>query len=63
VKALGASVKITDFLVMDRNGDEISADAFGNNLAFNFWVCSHPVLAIALAKRRAVCSPVPAVLN
>ena len=52
VNALGASVKITDFLVMDTNGDEISADAFGNNLAFNCWVCSHPVLAIALENQR-----------
>jgi transcription elongation factor Elf1 len=43
---------ITDFLVMDGNGDEIHADPFGNNVAFECPNCGHPVLAIALDNQR-----------
>ena len=45
-------MKITDFLIMDSNGDRIDADPFGNNLAFLCQACSHPILAIALINQR-----------
>lgn len=45
-------MKITDFLIMDTNGDEIEADPHGNNLAFGCWNCGHPVLAVALENQR-----------
>ena len=45
-------MKITDFLIMDENGVEIRADAFGNNVAFACSKCGHPVLAISLDDQR-----------
>mgnify|MGYP000092792186 CR=1 FL=1 len=45
-------MKITDFLIMDGNGVEIRADAFGNNVAFACAKCGHPVLATALEIQR-----------
>jgi DNA-directed RNA polymerase subunit RPC12/RpoP len=45
-------MKVTDFLVMDADGAEISADAHGNNVAFCCQHCGGPVLAIALANMR-----------
>ena len=45
-------MKITDFLVMDMNGDEIEADPHGNNLAFCCMECGHPVVAVALENQR-----------
>lgn len=45
-------MKITDFLVMDTNGDEIEADPHGNNLAFICWECDYSVLAVALENQR-----------
>jgi len=40
-------MKITDFLIMDGNGDLIDADPHGDNIAFSCLACGHPVLAIA----------------
>ncbi|MEI6350051.1 MAG: hypothetical protein WCP06_02975 [Verrucomicrobiota bacterium] len=37
---------------MDSDGNEIQADAFGNNVAFLCPRCGHPVLATALADQR-----------
>ena len=34
-------------------GDIIEADAHGNKIAFNCFVCGHPVLATAKDKHRA----------
>jgi DNA-directed RNA polymerase subunit RPC12/RpoP len=45
-------MKITNFLIMDGDGDEILADAFGNNVAFACGECGHPVLAITLENQR-----------
>ena len=45
-------MKITDFLIMDGDGVEIPADAFGNNVAFSCAKCGHPVLATALDNQR-----------
>jgi transcription elongation factor Elf1 len=45
-------MKITDFLVMDGEGEEIPADPFGNNVAFGCVFCGHPVLATALENQR-----------
>ena len=45
-------MKISNFLVLDTNGSEISADPHGNNLAFCCWACGHPVLAIAFKNQR-----------
>jgi len=45
-------MKITDFLVMDSDGAEIPADAFGNNVAFSCWHCGHPVLVTTLENQR-----------
>ena len=46
------NVKITGFLIMNGNGDQIPADAHGNNVAFTCSKCSHPVLASALENQR-----------
>lgn len=51
---------ITDFLVMDGDGIEIEADAYGNNLAFNCPSCGHPVLAITLENQRGSDEQCPA---
>lgn len=45
-------MKITGFLIMDGAGDQIPADAFGNNVAFACATCGHPVLATALENQR-----------
>jgi uncharacterized radical SAM superfamily protein len=45
-------MKITDFLVMDSDGAEIPADAFGNNVVFSCWHCGHPVLVTTLENQR-----------
>ena len=45
-------MKITNFLVMDTDGNEILADPFGNNLAFACPTCGAPVLAVALENQR-----------
>ena len=45
-------MKITDFLVMDTSGSEISADPHGNNLAFCCTACGHPIVAVALHNQR-----------
>lgn len=37
---------------MDTNGEEIKADAHGNNVAFCCMDCGHPILAIALENQR-----------
>lgn len=44
--------KITGFLLMNWNGVEVSADCFGNNVAFSCPRCGHPVLAIARKNQR-----------
>ncbi|MGR3985068.1 MAG: hypothetical protein OD817_07460 [Gammaproteobacteria bacterium] len=43
--------KITNFRVFNADGDEIAADAFGNNVAFKC-KCGHPVLAIVRERHR-----------
>lgn len=53
-------MKITDFLVMDGSGEEIQADPFGNNLAFECLGCAHPVLAVALENQRGSSEKNPA---
>ena len=45
-------MKITNFLVMNADGNEIAADPHGNNIAFDCWKCGHPILAIALDNQR-----------
>jgi hypothetical protein len=45
-------MKVTDFLIMNGDGVEISADAFGNNVAFSCPTCRHPILATALDNQR-----------
>lgn len=45
-------MNITDYLIMDGTGNEIPADAHGNNLAFSCPVCGHPVLATTLENQR-----------
>jgi len=37
---------------MDENGDEISADPHGNNIATVCLACGHPVLLTALENQR-----------
>ena len=43
----------TDYLIWDGDGDEIEADAHGNNLAFNCPDYGHPGLAITLENQRS----------
>lgn len=54
-------MKITDFLVMDADGNEISADPHGNNLAFSCPACRGPVLAVVLQNQRGWDEDHPAV--
>ena len=46
------TIDITDFLLMDTNGDEIGADAYGNHLAFSCWMCGHSVIASCSPEQR-----------
>jgi hypothetical protein len=55
------SMKITGFLVMDAEGDEIDADPHGNNIAFCCFECAYPVLAVALENQRGSDEDHPAV--
>jgi hypothetical protein len=41
-------MKITDFLIMNGDGDEIAADPVGDSVAFLCDVCDYPVLATTL---------------
>jgi DNA-directed RNA polymerase subunit RPC12/RpoP len=43
--------KVTDFRLVDENGDRALSDAFGNNVAFKCMKCGHPMLAIILPKQ------------
>jgi DNA-directed RNA polymerase subunit RPC12/RpoP len=45
-------MNVTGFLILDHNGAEIQADAFGTNVAFSCLDCGHPVLATALENQR-----------
>jgi len=45
-------MKITNFFIMDGNGNSIKADAHGNNISFSCLSCGHPVLAIARENQR-----------
>jgi len=45
-------MKITDFLVMDSDGNEIAADPHGNNVAFACSTCGAPIVAVALENQR-----------
>lgn len=45
-------MKITGFLVIDGDGMEMRADAYGNNVAFSCRACLHPVLATVLDNQR-----------
>jgi hypothetical protein len=54
-------VKITDYLVMDGDGQPVLADAHGNNIAFCCTSCGHPVLAVALENQRGSDPEHPAV--
>lgn len=42
---------LDNFLHLDTNGDQISADARGDYLAFICWFCDHPVLTCQAAER------------
>ena len=37
---------------MNSQGDEIDADSYENNLAFNCDICEYPVLAVTLKNKR-----------
>lgn len=54
-------MKITGFLVMGAEGDEIDADPHGNNIAFCCFECAYPVLAVALENQRGSDEDHPAV--
>lgn len=54
-------VRITDFLVMNGDGDRIQADPHGNNVAFNCFDCEHPIVAVALENQRGSDEEHPAV--
>lgn len=54
-------MKVTDFLVLDTDGNEILADPHGNNLAFSCPTCGAPVLAVALENQRGWDEEHPAV--
>ena len=45
---------------MNERGEEIKADAFGNNVAFCCLSCGHPVLATAFKNQRGMDEEHPA---
>ncbi|MDO6709035.1 hypothetical protein [Photobacterium sp. 1_MG-2023] len=45
-------MKITGFDVFGEDGEILNADSHGNNVAFNCFVCGHPVLAVCLVNQR-----------
>ena len=45
-------MKVSGFLVLNSDGEEIEADPYGNNIAFTCGNCSHPILAIAMENQR-----------
>lgn len=54
-------MKITDFLTMDTDGNEIQADPYGNSVAFACGECGAPVLAVALENERGSDEAHPAI--
>ena len=54
-------MKVTNFLVMNTDGEEIPADPHGNNVAFNCQQCSAPILAVALDNQRGSDEDHPAI--
>ena len=46
-RARGAVMNITNFLIMNSDGEIIDGDPHGNNLAFVCEACGYPILAIA----------------
>jgi len=46
------NMEITGFLIMDSSGNEVPADAHGNNVAFCCRGCGHPMLAVAMDNQR-----------
>jgi hypothetical protein len=60
VTAPEPDMRITGFSVFDARGDEVAADAFGNNVAFECTRCCHPVLAVALENQRGSSEAKPA---
>ncbi|CRX66838.1 hypothetical protein D7U91_07850 [Stenotrophomonas maltophilia] len=53
-------MRITDFLVMDGEGDQIPADPHGNHVAFNCFECGYPVVAGSLENERGSDEDCPA---
>jgi predicted RNA-binding Zn-ribbon protein involved in translation (DUF1610 family) len=43
--------RVTDFRCVNENGDDVTCDAYGNNVAFKCRNCGHPMLAIVLPKQ------------
>jgi len=45
-------MNIRHYLIMNTDGEEIEADAYGNYLAFKCEICDHPVLATAIKNKQ-----------
>ncbi len=43
--------RITDFHLVDENGNKALCDAYGNNVAFKCPKCGHPMLAVVIPKQ------------
>jgi hypothetical protein len=43
--------RVTDFHLLNENGDRDLCDAHGNNVAFKCKGCGHPMLAVILPKQ------------
>ena len=48
----GVEMKVTEFLIMDADGNTIPADGFGNNVALSCQDCGYPLLVTVLANQR-----------
>lgn len=53
-------MKITGFLALDEEGNQIQADSHGSNTAFCCLNCGHPILAIAREHQRGSSEACPA---
>ncbi|RYD34840.1 MAG: hypothetical protein EOP87_08425 [Verrucomicrobiaceae bacterium] len=51
---------LTEFLLLDHNGDLAEADAAGPHVAFNCTECGHAVLASAIGNQRGSAKNHPA---
>ncbi|MFT6899774.1 MAG: transcription elongation factor Elf1 [Paraglaciecola sp.] len=54
-------MNITNFIILDGQGNELASDASGENLAFACPECGHPVIANSKNGKHGSCEDIPSV--